>query len=70
MKFHDFAFALIIGSFIMIGVGFVVYIVPNQFKADRLCLENGYPHSKIYTDGSIFCSRKGDMGKDEIVRIN
>lgn len=69
MKGCDMFGVLLFSGLFIFGIALVMLIVPKQLDANRLCIENGYPHAKLYTDGSIFCERKGDMGKDEIVRI-
>ena len=51
-------------------MGFLIFVAfPKSYEANKLCHENGYTDSEWYFDGSIYCSRKGELGKDEVVRI-
>jgi hypothetical protein len=53
------------------SVLFTLFVaVPKFSEAGRLCIENGYTKYKVYfSDDSIYCLRKGEMSKDEVVRI-
>ena len=64
-------FTVIFGLSIISSMVFVLFVaVPKFNEADKLCTENGYTNYKVYfSDGTIYCSRKGELGKDEVVRI-
>ena len=69
-KFSIFDIALIVVGFI--GVSMVIFAVgsiPKSYEANKICNENGYTQYDWYLDGTIYCGRKGELGKDEIVRI-
>mgnify|MGYP003705730801 CR=1 FL=1 len=65
-------FDLVFGFLMIIGVGMIVFpltTLPKSYEANRLCNENGYTQFEWYLDGVTYCSRKGELGKDEVVRI-
>ena len=65
---YDFVFGLLT-IIIVTMIVFPLAMIPKSLETDKMCLENGYKESEWYFDGTIYCSRKGEMGKDEIVRI-
>lgn len=60
-----------IGLFIILTAVISLFVfVPKLLEADKMCIENGYVKSRVYlSEGSVYCSRKGEFGKDEVVRI-
>lgn len=69
-KFDIFDIALIVVGFIgASAIIFAVSSIPKSYDASKLCHENGYTQSEWFLDGSIYCARKGDLGRDEVVRI-
>ena len=69
-KLDIFDIALIIVGFI--GASAVIFAfgsIPKSYEANKICNENGYTQSEWFLDGSIYCARKGELGRDEVVRI-
>jgi hypothetical protein len=69
MGFKEFTATIFIIALVLGGLTTSIYGFTRVFTAQRECIENGYPDSRVYMDGTTYCARKGEMGKDEIVRI-
>lgn len=52
------------------GMFFLLFIVsPIQYRAERLCADNGYLLSSFYMDGAVYCEKKNEFGAIDIVKV-
>ena len=65
----DVLLFVIITPFMLYVVFLLFMATPKAYEAEKLCRENGYTQFEWYLDGVTYCSRKGELGKDEVVRI-
>lgn len=69
MCIKEFTATIFMLVLVIVGLTTSVYGFTRILTAQKECVENGYPDSRVYMDGSTYCSRKGELGQDEIVRI-
>ena len=69
MCIKEFIASAVMVTLIGVGLFTFVYGFSKGLKLQKNCIESGYINSYVYLDGTAYCSRKGALGQDEIVRI-
>lgn len=49
---------------------FLIFVAtPMQYRAERVCADNGYLLSSFYMDGAVYCEKKNEFGAIDIVKV-
>ena len=67
--FADILLLFVLGLMVGLMLFLVIYVAPMSYKTNKLCAEKGYNAHSYYMDGSIYCSKKGEFGEDEIIKV-
>ena len=65
----DMLLFCVLGLMVGLILFLIIYIAPMNYKTNRICAEKGYNVHSYYMDGSIYCSRRGEFGEDEIIKV-